>query len=530
MASRQQLENEREFRLCRGNGPTDFEACRYWIENYAHIRHPERGRILFKLRDAQHETLRVWLSNRNTIVLKARQIGFSSLIAAMVLWIAFFWPDKTIILLSRNEREAKKLLAKSRYAYKFMPPWMRERGPQLTVDSQTLLPFDNESSVESLPSRDDPARGEAVYLVVVDEWAFLPNQEDAWSSIEPIADVGGRVIGLSTANGSGNFFHQFWVRARTGTSGFTPLFFPWSANTDRNDDWYENKSTTMLPWQIAQEYPRTEDEAFVKSGNPVFDTDDIALREARATQPQRVGQLVVLSGPMHYEFRAAEDGPLRIWELPKQATLDRYVIGADVAEGLEHGDYSAAHVVSVTTGRVVATWHGHIEADLFGEELARLGWWYGTPLIGVEVNGHGLTTCKALQRIGYRRIYYRHTLDERSKSQQRKIGWRTTKSSKPLMIDELGRAVRTDDLIVPCSHTLAEMKTYVREADGKMRGSPFDDRVISLAIAQQMRAHALAPEYEPERNDEWTFDWFARGGYDQSRQGYHIGHHNVRVA
>ena len=29
----------------------------------------------------------------------------------------------------------------------------------------------------------------------------------------------------------------------------------------------------MLPWQLAQEYPTTPEEAFVKSGNPVFDLD-----------------------------------------------------------------------------------------------------------------------------------------------------------------------------------------------------------------------------------------------------------------
>ena len=131
--------------------------------------------------------------------------------------------------------------------------------------------FDNGSLVTSMPSASDPARGESATLVVVDEWAFLPNPEEAWASIEPVADVGGRIIGLSTANGSGNFFHELWVGSETGTNKFKPMFFPWSATEDRDESWYESKQESMLPWQLAQEYPTTPEEAFIKSGNPVFD-------------------------------------------------------------------------------------------------------------------------------------------------------------------------------------------------------------------------------------------------------------------
>ena len=51
------------------------------------------------------------------------------------------------------------------------------------------------------------------------------------------------------------------------------MFFPWSATEDRDEAWYQEKKDSMLPWQLAQEYPTTAEEAFVKSGNPVFDLD-----------------------------------------------------------------------------------------------------------------------------------------------------------------------------------------------------------------------------------------------------------------
>ena len=75
-----------------------------------------------------------------------------------------------------------------------------------------------------------------------------------------------------------------------------------------------------------------------------------------------------------------------------------YVIGADVAEGLKHGDYSSAHVLAVgDETRVVAEWHGHIEPDLFAYELFKLGTWYNTALVLPEVNNHGLTTVTELR-------------------------------------------------------------------------------------------------------------------------------------
>ena len=92
-------------------------------------------------------------------------------------------------------------------------------------------------------------------------------------------------------------------------------------------------------------------------------------------------------------------------------------------------------------------------------------------------------------------------------ARQSKVGWLTTKASKPLMIDELGMAVRQGFKIHDKS-TIGEMLTYVRNDRGQMGGSPFDDRVVSLAIAYQMLRFAVAPEYRPTVEVYGTFDYF----------------------
>ena len=272
-----ELRQEAEWRKC-------VEDESYFLRMYWYIAHPARGRILFDLRDAQSEALNRWANNRYSLTLKARQIGWTTLVAAHQFWLAFFHDDQNIIDLSRTERESVLLLKKTKYGFKHMPDWLLARGPQSVVEHQQRMGFSNGSQIASMPSASDPARGESASLVVVDEWAFLPNPEEAWASIEPVADVGGRIIGLSTANGSGNFFHHLWTGATTGNNRFDAMFFPWSASEDRDVSWYESKKDAMLPWQLAQEYPTTAEEAFVRSGNPVFDLDvlermSIHLRE-----------------------------------------------------------------------------------------------------------------------------------------------------------------------------------------------------------------------------------------------------------
>ncbi len=266
MARVSELKQEAEWRKCQKDES-------YFLRKYWHIAHPAHGRILFDLRNAQEQALQRWGDNRYSLTLKARQIGWTTLIAAHQFWLAFFKEDQNIIDLSRTEREAVLLLRKTKYGFKHLPDWMLERGPTQLVEHQQRMVFSNGSQVTSMPSASDPARGESASLVVVDEWAFLPNPEEAWASIEPVADVGGRIIGLSTANGSGNFFHHLWTGAVTGNNRFDAMFFPWSASEDRDESWYESKKQSMLPWQLAQEYPTSPEEAFVRSGNPVFDLD-----------------------------------------------------------------------------------------------------------------------------------------------------------------------------------------------------------------------------------------------------------------
>lgn len=507
--SLEELIQEREWRKVAPDWNTatldeKVEAFRHFCAAYWYIRHPSRGRIHFELFDAQVEMIAVWLNDRYSIALKARQIGFSTLIATFCFWLTFFYSDRAIVMLSRTERDAVKLLEKAKYGARFLPDWLKNRGPVVQVN-QTRMAMSNESYVESLPSASDPARGETVYTVVVDEVGMLPNADEAWAAIEPIADVGGRVILLGTARGEGNLFHRLWVESQAGTNRFRGIFFPWWS-ADRDEDWYEAKKRDLPEWQLAQEYPADADEAFLRSGMLVFSADMIQRQVAHT--PGR-GRLV-LDAEGNVDIEPDEHGPLRIFRPPEAE--GRYVVGADVAEGLEHGDFSCAYVIEARSREVVAAWHDRIDADLFGANvLFLMGRYYNQALVCVESNNHGLTTNKALARLNYSPLYRQRSVQRQHGKVTDILGWRTTVITKPLAIDELNQALRDDELHLHDGECHQELRTFVREGDGKMHGSPYDDRVMALSIANQMLKYVWLSEYQPVLEPPpGTWGWMER--------------------
>tara|TARA_Y100000401_G_scaffold112803_1_gene112679 strand:+ start:509 stop:1174 length:666 start_codon:yes stop_codon:yes gene_type:complete len=217
---------------------------------------------------------------------------------------------------------------------------------------------------------------------------------------------------------------------------------------------------------------------------------------------------------------------LTVWEEPER--WSGYVLGVDTAEGLGHGDYSCIQVLDAKEGTQVAVWHGHIAPDELAYEVHNLGIWYGNALCCVESNNHGLTTITQLRQLGYPNMFRRRSLNSQTDRMSQEFGWKTTRTSKPLMIDDLSMALRNQELIIKDQHTIAELRTYVRNERGGMSGSPHDDRVMALALANQMRKYAFIPEYVQKVDDTYTFDWWMREANKRPPVGDTIGLNTIR--
>lgn len=220
--------------------------------------------------------------------------------------------------------------------------------------------------------------------------------------------------------------------------------------------------------------------------------------------------------------------PFKVWAEPERARL--YSLGVDTAEGLGHGDQSCVQVLRVDNGEQVACYCERLPPDLVAIVAYRMAKFYNAGLLVVEANNHGIATLNALRQIGYRSIFRRRQVNRLYNRVTEEYGFKTTRSSKPLIISGLDEALRGGEVIVHEPETYVELKGYVRDEAGRMGGSPFDDRVMALALAHHGRAfmHMREPA-EAERDDYMTFGWWMRQGEEPER-GLVVGGHNRRRA
>jgi len=431
----------------------------------------------------------VWSRQKRVIILKARQLGVSWMAAAYALWVAMTETGALVLLVSQTEDDAKELLAKARFVFDHLPDHLR---PEVGRNNTFMLEFPGLSSeILALPSTERAGRGRTARLVVGDEHAFHQWAEANFTALSPTTEAGGQLLLLSTANSIGNLFADLWTKAGQPDSEWHRVFLPYHLRPGRDADWYERqKATYPRPWMIHQEYPRDPEEAFVQTGRPVFDLEYLKQHKALCRDPLPVAQ-------WPEGFRRWLPDELRVFAAPKAG--HRYFAGADVAEGLEHGDYSHLCVFDADADagkpEEVLSLHGHWPPDEFARLLDTVARLYpGT--YGIERNNHGLAvivTCKSLGTPGLYRE--RPVLNRQGQElQPGALGWLTTSATKPLMIDELEEALRTYALRLSDALAIPELTFYQNKKDGST-GAPtgqWDDRVIARAIAWQMRKHLPA--------------------------------------
>lgn len=479
--------------------------------NYWFIQIPGKPAGRPSERPAQREALQTFQDERYVIALKARQIGWTTLSAAFAMWGILSCPKgevRKVILLSRTEREAKKIKKRVAFGYANLPLWMKERGPKLISSTQQMMEFGNGCSIEALPSKSDPARSETAWLIIVDEWAFFDDPSDAWASIEPATNVGGRVIGFSTPKGYGSWFHRFYLDAKNGVSAFTSMFFSWRAVPERDEAWLEETRSNHQDLELfAQEYAEDDVSCWKKSGSMFFTESSLDDVEALG-EPISKLKLRLRNDDTVYAVEHV-DGELDLFEPIRRDAV--YVVGADVAGGGAAGDWSVAQVLDRSTGVQVAMWRGKISPDEFGKRLYLIGHFFNEALVAVERNNQGVATLTTLKDTGYRKIYYdRPVLTRKGYQPRPKLpGWHTTGSTKPLMLGDLKGALVDEALTVTSKQTMEELWAFqavIKKAKNGIEsttyfGSPHDDCVMALAIAWQMMKQVTAPRLEADPDE-----------------------------
>lgn len=481
----QQLEQELIFRRCA----EDFD---YFCKTFWHIPVPGKKKVLldFEERPYQVDFADVLLREELVLVLKARQIGLTTIAAAYAFWTAFFREDHPWMLVSAGEEAAKRAITRLKYGYTRLPAWMKERGPEVTTWAGQMIGFDNNSKIEALPSTAAAGRGDSVYGVIFDEAAHMVDANSVFGALDPLTY--GIMIVFSTAKGMGNWFHSRWLESQKAGSPWIGVFFPWSAVPTRDQAWYDKTKAkyTGEEWLFFQEYPNTPEEAFAKSGQVAISADLLNLQDWCPEE----ARWRWLPHERRFELMddlEEDDVMLRLWAPPEverdengRAVRDpNYVIFCDTAEGLAHGDFNAISVWDANTHEEVAVMETRYPIEYLGELLEELGYQFFTALIVIERNNTGLVPVTYLAKDArYPRLYrMQDTGRRKNMKRSERYGWRTDVSTKPKMVHDFRKALADGDAQIHNERFRIQMQTYVRDGKGSYNATAgnHDDAIIA---------------------------------------------------
>ena len=97
----------------------------YFINNYARISHPLKGLIPFKTYSFQDDLLLDFDAHRFNVILKARQLGISTITAAYIVWLLLFYRDKNVLVIATKFQTAANLVKKVKSIMQNVPPWLK---------------------------------------------------------------------------------------------------------------------------------------------------------------------------------------------------------------------------------------------------------------------------------------------------------------------------------------------------------------------------------------------------------------------
>lgn len=395
----------------------------------------------------------------------------STLSAAYIYWKTITTPGTSAALISHKAEVSAEFLDKIKLFWRGTPEAIR---PALHFNSKYEMSFPGIDSKISVLSGESVGRGFTLHLALCSELAFWPDPEAMMLSIENAVPSSGQVIIESTPCGVGNLFHRMWM---SKDNGYSKREYGWHwLYTEKEIEKIRRRISD--PLKFAQEYELQ----FLSSGRQVFNPKLIQKLQLGILN---VGDTVVLENKTKHVVFEQEDG-LRIYRPPVDDHL--YVAGVDVAEGVLGGDFSTCVIFDRISGEEVAFFRGQLAPDKFGIKLNDWGRFYKNALMVVEINNHGLTTVTALKNLLYPQLYFRPAkFDTIGTKWSDRLGWKTTRVTRPLMIDDLNEGF-TENSIKPHSKELVdEMLTFIFDAGNNMMCMKgfHDDCIFGAAIGFQ---------------------------------------------
>jgi hypothetical protein len=452
----------------------------YFMKKYVKIQHPIRGTVNFDLYPFQEEALTDLVNNRFSIILKSRQMGISTLVAAYSLWMMIFHTDKNIRCVSITQETSKEIVTRVRFANQHLPSFLKVKEKE---DNRLSLLLSNGSAIKAVSSAGDAIRGGSLSLLIIDEAAFIDNIDEIWISAQPALGTGGKSIILSTPNGVGNFFHDKWVEAEEKKNGFKTIRLPWDLHPERDQNWRDEQTRLNGVKNSAQEC----DCDFTTTGNTVIDIPTLDFYKQEKTRD-----------PL--EIRGVDKG-LWVWEYPDYNR--HYIVSADVARG-DGEDYSTFHVIDVDNLTQVAEYQGKIGTKDYGNFLVSIATEYNNAILVVENANIGWAVLQQIIDRQYPNTFYssadlkyidveRQMTSKYNREEKKMVpGFTTTMATRPLIVSRMEMYFRERSIEVRSIRLINELKTFVWNGNKpEAMAKKHDDLVMAFSIGLWVRDTAL---------------------------------------
>lgn len=512
-------QKEEEIRKC-------FEDPAYFINNYCKISHPTKGRLPFSMFGFQEDLVYSFLNNRFNIILKARQLGISTVTAAFACWLLLFRRDKTILVVATKVATAANLVRKVQMMYDNIPEWLQISKEK--TYNRHILELQNGSWIKAESTQSSSGRSEALSFLIIDEAAHvegLGGDNGLWTAAYPTLSTGGSCIALSTPAGVGDWFHEKCMGAINGENEFVLTKLMWDVHPERDQAWFDKETRNMSKRQIAQELLCN----FNASGETVIDPEDIEfiqnfLEDFNEDTGERYGD------PL---YKTEIDRNMWVWR--EYNPNHKYLISADVARG-DGRDFSTFHILDYTTNHLVAEYKGQPEYDKFAEMLCRVGSQWGYPIIVVEGNMLGYSVITEMENRDYPNIYYE------KKSTHEYVepllaphtagigkGFTTSMSTKPQIVAKMEEYIRNKEITIYSRRLHDEMKTFIwNNGRPEAMSGKNDDLIMSFAILCWVRDTVLKEDVKATQHSIATMQAFHKSSRQidtsmQSGKNLHVG-------
>jgi hypothetical protein len=438
----------REYKKC-------MEDPSYFCKQYVKVIHLDKGLVPFNLYPYQEDMFDHFEDNRFSIVLACRQSGKSISSVGYILWYALFHPEKTIAILANKGATAREMLARVTLMLENLPFFLQPGCKALNKGS---IELSNNSRIVAAATSGSSIRGMSVNLLFLDEFAFVENAAEFYTSTYPVVSSGvdTKVIITSTANGIGNTYHKIWEGAVQGVNEYKPYRVDWWDVPGRDDRWKEETIANTSQLQFDQEFGNT----FFGTGDTLIEGN--TLLDLRARQP----------------INLLEGGDLKVYEKPIKD--HEYIMTVDVSKGRGQ-DYSTFTVIDVSQRpfkQVAVYRNNNISPLLYPSIIYKYANLYNEALCIVENNDAGILVAVGLyQDLEYENMF----LESAIKSDA--IGVTMTRKVKRIGCSSIKDILENNKLQVVDEETILEISTFVSKGVSyEASDGNHDDLMMNLVM------------------------------------------------